>query len=310
MKTVPIRRIALAALAFFLPLASSTARSEDARPVEDASRHKLDTKAHPSLPSIYLIGDSTVRVGTPGQRGWGDELATYFDLSKINVVNHAIGGRSSRTYQTEGRWAGSLAMIQQGDFVIFQFGHNDASPINDNSRARGTLRGTGEETQEIDNMLTHQHEVVHTYGWYMRQYVKDVKAKGAIPILCSPIPRETWQNGKMARNAGSYGGWARQVAGQEGAAFVDLNEIIAEGYEKMGPDKVAPLFAPGQATHTTVAGAQFNAKCVVAGLRGPARETARPISLGRWPQRAALRRHAITELINGHWAPSNGRPAS
>jgi len=272
MKTNSIHRVGLAALALLIQLlllvSPNAGAADDARPVENASLHKLDTKAHPSLPSIYLIGDSTVRVGTPGQRGWGDELATYFDLSKINVVNHAIGGRSSRTYQTEGRWAGSLAMIAQGDFVIFQFGHNDASPVNDNSRARGTLPGTGEETQEIDNLLTLKHEVVHTYGWYMRQYVKDVKAKGAIPILCSPIPRENWQNGKMARNAGTYGGWARQVAAQEGASFVDLNEIIAQGYEKMGPDKVAALFAAGQHTHTTVAGAQFNAQCVVAGLEG------------------------------------------
>jgi hypothetical protein len=116
-------------------------------------------------------------------------------------------------------------------------------------------------------MLTEQHEVVHTYGWYMRKYVDDVKAKGATPIVCSPIPRKSWQNGKMGRNASTYGGWARQVAAQEGALFVDLNEIIAEGYEKMGQPAVDPLFADGH-THTTVAGAQFNARCVVAGLKG------------------------------------------
>jgi len=265
MKLNSTRSIALAVLTLLL---IPNSKADDARPVEDASRHKLDIKANPSLPSVYLIGDSTVCVGTPGQRGWGDEIAPLFDLSKINVVNHAIGGRSSRTFQTEGRWAGSLAMINRGDFVIFQFGHNDASPVNDNSRARGTLPGIGEETQEIDNLLTLKHEVVHTYGWYMRQYIRDVKAKGAIPIVCSPIPRENWKDGRMVRIAGTYGGWARQVAAQEGALFVDLNEIIAQGYEKMEPDKVAPLFAAGQHTHTTVAGAQFNAQCVVAGLEG------------------------------------------
>ena len=246
---------------------TSAGTPEDARPVEDARKHTLEVKANAALPTIYLEGDSTVRVGTPGERGWGDELATFFDTTKVNIVNHAIGGRSSRTFQTEGRWKASLAMVKAGDYVIFQFGHNDAGPVNDNSRARGTLRGVGEETQEIDNMLTKQHEVVHTYGWYMRQYARDTKAKGATAIICSPIPHKTWVNGKVARVAPTYGGWAREVAKEEGVMFVDLNEIIAEGYEKIGPAAVEPLFGDPH-THTSVAGAQFNARCVVAGLRG------------------------------------------
>ena len=54
--------------------------------------------------------------------------------------------------------------MKAGDFVIMQFGHNDGGPLNDSSRARGTIKGTGEETEEIDNLLTKKHEVVHTYG--------------------------------------------------------------------------------------------------------------------------------------------------
>jgi lysophospholipase L1-like esterase len=261
------QRFAAAALALMLQLPVIAAAADDERPVEDAARFKLDRKENPALPTIYLIGDSTVRVGSKGQRGWGDELAPFFDLRRVNGVNHAIGGRSSRTFQTEGRWDGSLSMIQKGDFVVIQFGHNDSGPTNDNSRARGTLRGTGEETEEIDNMLTGKHEVVHTYGWYLRKYIRDVKAKGAVPIICSLIPRKSWKDGKMNRASGSYGGWAREVATQEGALFVDLNEIIASGYEKLGPEKVDPLFADAH-THTTVEGARFNAECVVAGLKG------------------------------------------
>lgn len=239
----------------------------DERPVEDAKKHPLIHKANNSLPTIYLVGDSTVRVGTPMQRGWGDELATFFDTAKVNVVNHAIGGRSSRTFQTEGRWEASLAVMQKGDFVLIQFGHNDAGAINDNSRARGSIKGTGEETQEIDNLLTKQHEVVHTYGWYLRKYIRDAKAKGVTPVICSPIPHKSWKNGKVARANESYGKWAREVAEQEGALFVDLNEIVAEEYEKLGPEKVDPLFAD-KGTHTTVEGAKLNARCVVAGLKG------------------------------------------
>jgi lysophospholipase L1-like esterase len=242
-----------------LVIQSAKAADED-HPVEDASKFKLQTKANPNLPTLYLIGDSTMKVGTSGQRGWGD-------LKKINVVNQAIGGRSSRTYQNEGRWDAALAMIQKGDFAIIQFGHNDAGAINDNFRARASLKGVGEETQEIDNMLTRKHEVVHTFGWYMRKYVTDVKSKGATPIVFSLVPRNSWKEGKIVRSSGNnYGGWAKQAAEATGAIFVDDNEVIAEGLDKLGPEKTLPLFGD-QKLHASPAGAVFNAKMAVSGLR-------------------------------------------
>jgi len=248
-------------------LAGQIRAAEEDHPVEDASKFKLQVKADPKLPTLYLVGDSTMKVGTPGQRGWGEEMAQFFDPAKINVVNEAIGGRSSRTYQTEGRWDALLPMIQKGDYVIVQFGHNDSGAINDTSRARATIKGIGEETQEIDNMLTHKHEVVHTYGWYMRKYVTDVQAKGAIPIVFSLVPRNSWQDGKVVRSSGeNYGGWSQQVAEATKAIFVDHNEIIAEGLDKLGPDKTAPLFADLK-LHASPAGAVFNARMAVSGLR-------------------------------------------
>jgi rhamnogalacturonan acetylesterase len=181
-----------------------------------AVRPPLPTAKNPNLPTLYLVGDSTVRNGKAdgagGQWGWGEPLVDYFDTSRINVVNRAIGGRSSRTYITEGRWDELLAMLKPGDFVVLQFGHNDSSPLDDTSRARGTLPGVGDESREIDNPLTKKHEVVYTYGWYIRKYMAETLAKGAIPIMCSPIPRKIWKDGKTVRNADSYGGWARQVA--------------------------------------------------------------------------------------------------
>ena len=92
-------------------------------------------------------------------------------------------------------------------------------------------------------------------------------AKGAIPILCSPIPRKTWKDGKIVRNADNYGGWARQVAEQEHVAFIDLNEIIARRYDALREAAVEALFADPH-THTSRAGAELNAECVVAGLKG------------------------------------------
>jgi len=233
-------------------------------------RPPLPTAKNPNLPTLYLVGDSTVRNGKAdgagGQWGWGEPLVDYFDTARINVVNRAIGGRSSRTYITEGRWDELLAMLKPGDFVLFQFGHNDSGPLDDTSRARGTLPGVGEESKEIDNPITKKHEVVRTYGWYMDKYVSNTLAKGATPIVCSLIPRKIWKEGKIERGAGSYGGWARQVAEAKSVAFIDLNEIIARRYDALGSAQVEPLFADPH-THTSRAGAELNAECVVAGIK-------------------------------------------
>jgi rhamnogalacturonan acetylesterase len=222
----------IAALACILSVARA---AEEDHPVEDAARHKLQGKTDPSLPTLFLVGDSTMKNGTPGQRGWGEEMAQFFDPHAINVVNQAIGGRSSRTFQSEGRWDGVVAMLKKGDYVIIQFGHNDPGPVNDNLRARGSIKGTGEETQEIDNLLTHKHEVVHSYGWYMRKYVADVKAAGATPIVFSLVPRNSWKDGKVVRSSGNnYGGWSQQISQATETTFVDHNEIIAEGLDALG----------------------------------------------------------------------------
>lgn len=240
---------------------------DDARPVEDASAIVPDTVRDPALPTIWLVGDSTVKVGTPGQSGWGEEIGRYFDTSKVNVVNRAIGGRSSRTFQTEGRWDKVVSELKKGDYVIIQFGHNDGGAINDDSRARGTIKGIGEETEEIDNILTKKHEVVHSYGWYLRKYIADTKAKAATPIICSLVPRKIWtDDGKIVRSDDSYAAWAQQVATAAVVPFLDLYELIAQHYDKVGRETVQGYFAD-ERTHTNKLGAQVSAARVVAGLR-------------------------------------------
>ncbi len=186
--------------------------------------------------------------GAHSQMGWGDEIAPYFDTTKVNVVNRAIGGRSSRTYITEGHWGETLKLIKRGDVVLIQFGHNDSGPLADVSRARGSLPGTGEETKEIENPIQKRHETVHTFGWYLQQYVKDVRAKGATPVLCSLVPRKTWVDGKIKRQTDTYRGWTQGIAAKERVGYVDLNEITAEKYDALGHDAVEPLF--GDPGHT------------------------------------------------------------
>lgn len=238
----------------------------------------LPEPANARLPSLFLIGDSTVRngrddgqnKGAQGQWGWGNPIAAQFDTGRINVVNRAIGGLSSRTYLTGGHWERTLALMKPGDFVIMQFGHNDGGAINDASRARATIAGTGAQSEEIDNLLTKKHETVHTYGWYLRKYIADARAKGATPIVASPIPRKQWDAaGKITQSRSGHAGWAAQVAREEKVGFIDLNATVAGKYDELGHDAVMtlfPLVTPDEHTHTNLAGAELNARMVVAGL--------------------------------------------
>lgn len=288
-----------------LPLSSMGAEMNQARAHHRRDPHPLLQPANPHLPSLFIIGDSTVRngngTGTGGQWGWGDWLAPYIRTNEINVVNDALGGMSSRTFYLY-RWPAVKSMMKSGDFLIMQFGHNDASPINDTQRARGTIKGVGEETQEIDNLLTHRHEVVHTFGWYEKQMIDEARAKGATPMVCSLIPRNNWRNGQVARNRQDYAGWAGEVARAENVPFLDINEIIARRYDQLGEKKVKPLFIVGAGPHTSLAGAKLNAECVVAALKGLG---VNPLAAYLSPEAATV---APADLSQPEPAPADAQP--
>jgi hypothetical protein len=148
-------------------------------------------------------------------------------------------------------------------------GHNDGGPLDDNQRARGSLRGTGEETREIDNPITKKKEIVHTYGWYLRKYVGDARAKGMTPILCSPVahcPQKPVEPDTVEKS--NYVVWSAEVARSEKALFIDLNRIILGKYAKEAPGDIKTrYFTPADNTHTSPAGAELNAACVVEGIR-------------------------------------------
>jgi rhamnogalacturonan acetylesterase len=217
-------------------------------------------------PTLYIIGDSTVRNTNKAQAGWGSFIGEYLDTTRIKVSNQAMAGRSTRTFIKEGRWDKVLSTLQPGDFVLMQFGHNEGSAP-DTSRAgyRGVLPGTGPETKEL-TWRDGKVEVVHTYGWYLRKFVQDAKAKGATPVIASMIPRNQWKDDKVLRAGGTYGKWAREVAQAEDVYFVDLNQITADKYDQLGAGKVKDLFQ-GDHTHTNAAGARINAASVAEGLK-------------------------------------------
>ncbi|MBC7950083.1 MAG: rhamnogalacturonan acetylesterase [Chitinophagaceae bacterium] len=216
-------------------------------------------------PTLYIIGDSTVRNSNKEQWGWGTMIVDLFDTTRLKVSNQAIAGRSSRSFTNESRWERLHAMLKPGDFVMMQFGHNDGSRPDTSARNRGTLKGTGEDTVILE-FANGRKETVHTYGWYIRQFVRGAKAKGATPIVLSMVPRNIWKDGRVPRSTNDFGKWAKEVADQEGAYFIDLNAISADKYDLWGPEKVKELFY-GDHTHTNKAGATENAASVLEGIR-------------------------------------------
>jgi rhamnogalacturonan acetylesterase len=216
-------------------------------------------------PTVYIIGDSTVRNTNRPQCGWGEMIHQFLDTTQINISNQAMAGRSTRTFIKEKRWDKVMATIKAGDFLMLQFGHNEGSkPDTSKAGYRGVLRGIGEDTVQL-NWNDSTIEVVHTYGWYLRKFIRDAKQKGAIPIVCSMIPRNQFENGKVKRAGNDFGKWAQEVAVTEGVYFVNLNSITADKYDAMGTAAVSKLFHNDH-THTNEAGATINAASVIEGL--------------------------------------------
>ena len=92
----------------------------------------IQTVGTGATPTLFIAGDSTA--GNGAANGWGSHLQDYFDPHQLIVINRARGGRSSRTFITEGLWDALVTDLKAGDYVLIQFGHNDAGPINDNRR--------------------------------------------------------------------------------------------------------------------------------------------------------------------------------
>jgi len=222
-------------------------------------------------PTLFLIGDSTVKNGKGngdgGLWGWGSFISDFLNTDKINVENEALGGTSSRTFQTNGLWTPVLAKIKKGDFVMMQFGHNDSSPLDDTARARGTIKGIGMESKAIYNPIKKKQEVVYTYGWYMRKFIDDIKAKGATAIICSSIPRNPVKDGKVVLVDDLYATWAQEVAKAEKVGFIPLNQLIKDKYATLSAEQVQTYFTEKDHTHTNEAGAKLNASLVAEGVR-------------------------------------------
>lgn len=222
-------------------------------------------------PVVFITGDSTVKnedKAEDGMWGWGAVANEIFNTKKITVHNAAMAGRSCRTFIREGRWEKVYNDLKPGDFVLIQFGHNDAGNEIANGKARNDLKGTADSSKvvRVRNEQEVRNEVVYTFGWYLHKMIDDVRQKGATPILVSLTPRNEWPGGKIERRNDSFGRWYREVVDQTGVDFLDLHNISADAFDVLGREASAEYFKKDH-THTSKKGARLNAQSIAKGLK-------------------------------------------
>ena len=242
-------------------------------------------------PVVFITGDSTVKNednAPDGMWGWGAVAGTVFDESKIQIVNAAQAGRSLRSYLREGRWDRVYNSLRPGDFVLIEFGHNDIGVIDqpkyraciptsaDSCRVFKMQAAQGQTTtgnvidqrMKVTDVQPGDYELVYSFGWYLRKFIDDVREKGAMPIIVSLTPRNEWPGGKIERRNDTYGKWYRDVCQETGCEFVDLHNITADFLDrKCGSKEKAAKYFKRDHTHTSLLGAETNAKSVAQGLR-------------------------------------------
>jgi lysophospholipase L1-like esterase len=193
--------------------------------------------------NIWLIGDSTMAAKKAErfpESGWGVELADYVTENAL-VHNHAASGRSTKSFVDEGRWKIVKDSLKKGDYVVMEFGHND-------EKAEDKLH-TDAQTSFKDNL---------------KNFVKETRAKGGIPIICSSIVRRKFdESGNLVDTHGDYIAAAEEVAQETKTIYVDMEKETRQLVIKLGPEKSKELFNYGKKDDTHLN--HYGAK-VVAGL--------------------------------------------
>ena len=235
--------------------------------------------------TIFIIGDSTaakkdLSTGSP-ERGWGMALQCYFDSAYIRVDNHAVNGRSSKSFIDEGRWDKVLSAMKPGDYVIIQFGHNDEKPAVERHTDPGS-----------------------TFDYNLAKFVRETRERGGIPILMNPVVRRNFaqkplknDDDEKLRNTtfadgsklvegdslidthGLYKVAPRDVARRMNCHFIDANQITHDLEQSLGVEaskKLHMWYKPGEEpslpqgrqdnTHYNIYGAQVVAKLLAEAL--------------------------------------------
>ncbi|CAI7655057.1 unnamed protein product [Penicillium bialowiezense] len=215
--------------------------------------------------TIYLAGDSTManNGGGSGTQGWGQYVSPYTSLT---VSNKAVAGRSARSYTREGRFDAIAEVVQSGDWVVIEFGHNDGGSLSTTDNGRTDCAGTGSETcsTTYDGVA----ETVLTFGAYVKAATKKFQAKGANVIISSQTPNNPWETGVFVYSEPRFVGYAETAASEAGVPYIDHFAYVADRYKSLGLTTVDSYF-PIDHTHTSTDGASVVAqaffKAVVCG---------------------------------------------
>ncbi|MGM7724637.1 rhamnogalacturonan acetylesterase [Metabacillus sp. Hm71] len=198
---------------------------------------------------IFLAGDSTVQAyqKDSNQGGWG-EFLTHFLPEEIQVLNHAIGGRSSKTFVEEGRLQMLLEEMNENDYLLIQMGHNDS-----------TKSKPGRYTEPYT-----------TYKTYLSKYIEGAQEVNAIPILITPVARLHIENGQFINDFTDYCLAMKQLAEEKKVKLIDLMDKSLSYYRSIGYEQSFQLFMASinetDYTHFTKKGAKEMAKLVAEAL--------------------------------------------
>ncbi|MBE6365133.1 MAG: rhamnogalacturonan acetylesterase [Lentisphaerae bacterium] len=176
---------------------------------------------------VYLAGDSTMATYPPERApltGWGAVLH-LFAKDGVTIHNHATGGRSSKSFRSEGRWDAIINQVKPGDFVVIQFGHNDSA--------------TGEQN------LYRYADPRTDFPANLRRFIAEVRAKGATPVLL-PLTVCAHFNAKgesfLTSTQRAYYDAACEVARTENVEFIDCTKWMLAEFTRMGKEAARNIF--------------------------------------------------------------------
>jgi lysophospholipase L1-like esterase len=198
----------------------------------------LEVVPAPEVPTVYILGDSTV-CDQPQEpyAGWGQMLPRFFG-TKAAVANHAESGESLRSSLGAKRLDKVLSVLKPGDYLLLQYGHNDMKSVD-----------------------------AAAYKADLKRFAAAAKQKGARVVLVTPMHRRTFQGMTVVNSHKDFPDAVRELARAEGLPLVDLHAMSKTLYEALGPEGSGVLFKPGDGTHHSNYGAYELARCVVEGIR-------------------------------------------
>lgn len=208
--------------------------------------------------TLYIAGDSTAAqkyADAAPETGWG--MALPFFLHKDRpVANHAVNGRSSKSFVDEGRLDVILDEIESGDFLIIQFGHNDA-------KREDPARYT---------------EPWSTYQDHLRLYIDGARSRGALPVLATSVERRRFDaDGNARPTHGDYPAAMRALAERERVALLDIQALSIALWQELGVEETKKYF---NWTETEQDNTHFNPPGAIEVARLVARELLRTRVLG------------------------------